>query len=442
MKNYLSAFVFSIFLSSLFAQEWTALGQGASNEVVTMATDTINNILYVGGQFNSAGGVTNNYIAMWDGSSWQTVDGEFNGWVQRLKFIDGDLYAVGDFTKINGDTVNHVAKWDGTSWTGFGDGVDGTVYAVEIYQDTLYIGGSFVNSGANSVRKLAKWNGTSWETAGGGANFRTRDLMAYNGKLYAAGFFTEIGGNMFNRIAIWSNNAWEPMDDGMDYETYNLTVYKNEIYACGWFTPSPTKYIAKWNGTTWDDLNGGTNGRVKDMLVIDDTMYVTGNFTKAGIDTIIRVATWDGSKWGAVGGGVGVTTAGLDEGNTLAYFKNGLYVGGIFSTASGTPAANIARWGDIGPIEDTTTTTFAGHSSFDHPISIYPNPANDQITIESLPDKGNISIYNILGHQVSTFAIKGKTQKIATGDFAEGVYFIHIKTDINSFTTRLVIDRP
>jgi hypothetical protein len=68
-------------------------------------------------------------------------------------------------------------------------------------------------------------------------------------------------------------------------------------------------------------------------------------------------------------------------------------------------------------------------------ILIYPNPANDQITIESasLNYKDEIiSIYNIQGQLVKTFtAISNKTIVDISG-FQSGLYFVKVKTDVST----------
>ena len=49
------------------------------------------------------------------------VDGEVNALAVDAS---GNLYAGGDFATAGGVTVNRIAKWDGTSWSasGLGDG--------------------------------------------------------------------------------------------------------------------------------------------------------------------------------------------------------------------------------------------------------------------------------------------------------------------------------
>ncbi len=42
----------------------------------------------------------------------------------------GNLYAGGDFTTAGGVSANHIAKWDGSAWSALGPGMNGTVNAL------------------------------------------------------------------------------------------------------------------------------------------------------------------------------------------------------------------------------------------------------------------------------------------------------------------------
>jgi hypothetical protein len=79
-----------------------------------------NNKLYVGGYFTNAGGVASNYIAMWDGTNWNSM--------------------TTDTFSIPGGALL-------------------TVDAIDVYHDSLIIGGSFTSiNGDTACRKIAKYN--------------------------------------------------------------------------------------------------------------------------------------------------------------------------------------------------------------------------------------------------------------------------------------------
>jgi hypothetical protein len=79
-----------------------------------------NNKLYVGGYFTDAGGVAStSYIAMWDGSNWNSITTDSfdaGGALMSIEAIDvyrDSLIIGGSFTSINGDTTcRKIAKYN------------------------------------------------------------------------------------------------------------------------------------------------------------------------------------------------------------------------------------------------------------------------------------------------------------------------------------------
>jgi len=63
-------------------------------------------------------------------------------------------------------------------------------------------------------------------------------------------------------------------------------------------------------------------------------------------------------------------------------------------------------------------------------ITIYPNPANEILFIEPLPQKGELILYNAKGQAIKNFQTQvGKTE-ISTKKLTEGLYYMQFKTAI------------
>ncbi len=106
---------------------WSALsgpsGTGVEHYVYALAVfdDGNGDALYVGGQFATAGGVAVDNIAKWNGTAWSPLTGPSGTGV--LTYVSalavygagsGDsLYVGGAFTTAGGVTANNIARWDG-----------------------------------------------------------------------------------------------------------------------------------------------------------------------------------------------------------------------------------------------------------------------------------------------------------------------------------------
>lgn len=156
---------------------------------------------------------------------------------------------------------------------------------------------------------------------------------------------------------------------------------QERIYLAGAFTSLSgvsAVRIAQWDGQSWAPLGTGLNSRANALAVFDDgagaRLFAGGVFTTAGGVFAGKIAAWDGAQWSAVGAGVQSTTAtGV---RALTVFDDGdgaaLYAAGIFATAGGLPALNIARWdgaswSPLGPGLNGPVFALASHDDGDGP---------------------------------------------------------------------------
>jgi hypothetical protein len=123
-----------------------------------------NGDIIAGGNFTTAGGVTVNYMAEWNGSTWSAFGSGMNGTVFDLDISDeGLLYAGGNFSTANSVTVNHIAEWNGAIFSALQSGVNGDVYSVESEGSLLFVGGVFTAaSGLTTADRFAVWSGSTW----------------------------------------------------------------------------------------------------------------------------------------------------------------------------------------------------------------------------------------------------------------------------------------
>lgn len=224
------------YLASWNDTNWSGpAGGAAGNDVYDFIV--FENKLFVGGEFNSIGGVAGREILAFDGENWLNVGDMDCNWVRALETFNGELFAGGNFG---------LRKYlGGTDWLDFPGGPDAWVYdmTVDTFNNFLYVGGDFgyIDGGVPSYM-AAMWDGFKWNSLG--TNLPTavwfKSMAVYRGDLY-------IGSGMTN------------LNDGLEVNC-----------------------IAFWNGEKWDSVGSGTNNTVAALEVFQDTLYVGGYFNQAG----------------------------------------------------------------------------------------------------------------------------------------------------------------
>ena len=339
---------------------WSTLGTGMNGTVYALAWDGTN--LYAGGSFTTAGGVAANCIAMWNGSAWSALDTGISSLsghsVDALAWDGMNLYAGGFFTTAGGVTANCIAKWNGSAWSALGTGLNGTVYALAWDGTNLYAGGSFTTAGGVAANSIAIWNGSAWNDLGTGMGGDSPVVfaLAWDGtNIYAGGYFTTAGGVSTSYIAKWNGSAWNALGTGVSWIVYALAWDGTDLYAGGGFMTADgvtANHIATWNGTMWNSLGNGMGGggyaTVSALSWEGTNLYVGGDFVSAGIVTASNIAQWNGSTWSPMPGageGIGMLNVPNQPGvMTLAWDGTNLYAGGNLTTAGDVTANGVAKW--------------------------------------------------------------------------------------------------
>lgn len=382
---------------------WSPLGGGISNSnnstayaYAIAATGTATSPqVYVGGSFDTAGGQPATDVAEWDGSGWHALGSGLTDFeVTALAVAGSTVYAGGNFHAAGTTPLYSLARWNGSAWSGVGGsgvassfGFAGTVTAMAVSGTNLYISGSFdkvggtvatlngTMSGGVNAHNAAVWNGTSWSMLGAGLAHGALGLAYVGGKLYALGSFGSSGATSI--ITAWDGTGWNAVGAGLSGVGGSGSVVASgtSVVAAGAFTADGTgrvvlNGVGKWNGTTWTGYGLGMNSVVGSLLVSGTTVYAAGGFTNAGYTAANSIASFNGTKWTALGGTgtsgptnwcgpsdtQGVCTMVVDP-NT-GY----LYVGGTFTSINGVAANHVAvfrgsTWHAVGSGTDGTVNS-------------------------------------------------------------------------------------
>ena len=308
-------------------------------------------------------------------------------------FVAGLFQITGGIGYEGSTGLSNIGRWDGEAWTSLG-GANSDILALTVFDDgsgsALYAGGAFSSIDGVSATGVAKWDGSNWAPVGSATLGFVTALTVFddgNGAvLIAGGKFSGVGGVAANNVAKWDGVNWAALGTGVGNSTNanvrSLSVYDDgggdALYVGGSFTTAgggSVNNIAKWNGSNWSSLGSGIEGIgnsaiVRALEAFDDgggaALYAGGLFTTAGGSAAGNIAKWDGSSWSALG--LGVDSMPFD----FTVYDDGsgdaLFVGGTFGNADGLPASRIAKWdgaswsalGDgIGPQTTTAYSVYA-----------------------------------------------------------------------------------
>jgi len=403
---------------------WTALGSGTTDVVRALATynDGSGSKLYVGGDFSSAGGQSCNKIARWNGA-WTTlpgggvssnsvgfarvdslrvanpvigqgntlfIGGNFDfagglpanyvvgyrgtGWLQLGVGTTARAWALGAYNsgggsklhvactwQAGGQAVAYAARWNGTEWEseGPGAGIDTNPLSMHAWDDgsgaALYAGGFFqAVAGTPDVHWIARWNGTAWSNLGAGLDGPAKAIASVGSgpgsKLYATGNFHLAGGQPANYIASWDGSAWAPLGSGLDSQASILKEHDDgsgmALYVAAYVSGVGAHGLARWNGTAWSAVDSGFSGQVFALESFDDgsgaALYALGAFVFTGQTTTTRFARWNGTVWSSLSSTLGGNLQLL----RACDFGSGaqLFLGGGSMTQASLSLGSLAVW--------------------------------------------------------------------------------------------------
>jgi trimeric autotransporter adhesin len=348
-----------------------------------------NGDLYVGGEFNKAGGLDARNIARWDGRSWHPLGTGVDGSVHAIAVHGTTVYVGGAFNTAGDLDASRLAQWDGENWSPVGTGagpVDdyfgspqpGYVYALAVVDSRLYVGGDFVSIDGVAANNIAAWDGQTWSPLGSGvgkldwegafvADGEVLALAPYSDALYVGGDFTQAGGVNANSVAAWNGFEWVALGDGValgananGYPAATvaaLAVYNGQLHAGGSFEVAdgkPTNHLAVWNGATWNSVGGGlrpeqySSDRVVNALAVSDNrLYVGGSFVAAGGKAMDLLVQWDGATFTEVGDGI--QDQNYDIVHALAVGpESSVYIGGSYKFGGNRRIDNVGRYDATG----------------------------------------------------------------------------------------------
>ena len=255
---------------NIATQQWNGLGgyssNGTNGTIYSYIYDNSNNIVYCGGNFTQVYDSSNiilnaNDVAIWNisGQSWSllgtpTSNGT-NGYVRTLAMDTNNqiLYVGGQFNQVKDNTVNvtanNIAMWNLTNkkWSLLGsigsNGMDASVNTIVYSNNKLYVGGEFKNvsdsTGTKTANYFVVWDASmnQWVSVNGAMNGSCKTIIinSVNNELYVGGSFTTItyGSTVvtFNNIASLNLNTykWNALGGNVLYMIVVIILFILEV---------------------------------------------------------------------------------------------------------------------------------------------------------------------------------------------------------------------
>jgi photosystem II stability/assembly factor-like uncharacterized protein len=382
-----------LFLSQsviLGSQEWKACNLGLP--ALNIKTMAINNDLIIIGLANNGLFKSQDLCETWSAFPNNLIDKKIN----KLILNNSNIYvATNKFGMFYSSNL-------GDTWINIGL-EDYDIYTILQDNNKLFSGGDGGIFRSND-------NGNNWEDISEG--LLSKDILKLNhigDKVFAGSFAT--GFYTLNE----SETIWSQKNSGLEYLMIrDVSINDNDIYLATCdekLTLKGSVYLSKDFGVTWECINSNMPyERTYCILSSDSSIYV---------------------------GGVGKVFYSLDKGTNW------------FEISSGLPKAMISNLVRVdnylfaslqnnGVYKLDISAVSVNDKNTNNNFEIFPNPANDFITISlgfinptlqhGLGNDAQISIYNILGEKVMTESIHLMTgsHRMNISDLPKGMYFMKV----------------
>jgi len=318
---------------------------------------------YVGGYFNDAAGVAEaDNLAYWNGTAWEAVGASngssaIGGRVAALAISNGKLFVGGDFQDAGGvANADNFAIYDLTThvWSGAGTDPNTSEFtnivraiAVDPTSGKIYVGGNFNG-------RLAQLDPTTFAKSPVGVNGDVNNVVHFlsvnsAGVLTVGGNFTDVGDTTYDRAATWDGTTWSPISANQSFngQVWSIARSGTKTYVSGDFNG-----VQVYNSAddTWSSL-GSASWKARSLAVASNgDVYSANSGFGSGF-----FARWDGSTWQELIDGE--TSSGAASDNTCGYDWCGAWkvkldangkawFGGDITNVASRPSVDLfATWG-------------------------------------------------------------------------------------------------
>lgn len=452
-KLALSFFFLFSFLTDPFAQDWEYVGipnfPGNSAFTPSLALDA-EGIPYVAFTSPALGGVC---VMSYNGDEWNFVGspGFSPGGFTSLALRDNSIPYVA-FSDPEEEGRVSVMRLNGTEWVhvgspGFSPGTLGDYVTIAINNSgEPFVGFTYIEDGTFQGRVMKfEGNNGGWTTVGN-PFFSATSVPATHYSLAISNtgtlYVTFNGPNEeFVNPTIMRNNGgdWEDLGSpnsvaGSNFPS-SIAIGNNEVPYVAYSSSNTFKTNVKilnenqWVSVGAEDFSAGSAiGQSLAFTTTGEPVVAYTDSYYAGKATLMK---FNGEEWSPLGL-PGFTTYSVSHCSLFMNTNDEPYLAFMNSMNSDFAyRVNVMKLPNVLSVSDPDLFR----------ISLYPNPANNEVTLTNLPlEEAVISVFDITGKEVFSKITNTPNTTISTSTFRNGVYLIKVRYKMNSINKKLVVN--
>ncbi len=153
-------------------------------------------------------------------------------------------------------------------------------------------------------------------------------------------------------------------------------------------------------------------------VIIPVCLFLFGVQTSRAQSTILEIQKWDNNN----------KIIDLNSFRKITFSNNDLVLNYLIKVPESIAKSDIRKlfFSEATGIKSIVTDTKL--------ITVYPNPANDFITLKNIPEgRCLVSIYSITGSKITSLYVSGDDQQINVSNFSKGLYLLKVNNQVSKF---------
>jgi len=386
-------YILSLFCSIGFSQ-WKLVSTYPGRYIGSIASN--DSIVYVG----DANGL---FISHNNGTTWASI----NGLPKSMSLVQ--LNDTNAFDIVGGYGYGiYVSGNNGNSWKI----PDSNSFARDTLTTCTVANGNTLFVGTSNGLYYSNNLGESWALCQiGNAPYGSVESLAVGDSVvYVSG---SLSGGYYIYASYDDGLTWQPIVPIHYFSAIAMTVIDTNIFVAS--DPYEGVYYSHNNGKSWDTVNNGLPRSNFGNIYINTLIHI-GTKLIAGTDSGVYISSNYGKNWNAYNNGFIKPDLQIEA---LGYNNTTLFAGG--------DSLYAISLSDVLSINEVAATSGTA--------KIYPNPSNGcfTISIQSITNKAQVEVYNMLGQSIYRSNLNPINTYINLSGQPAGVYLYRIVSEYGEY---------